>query len=293
MKKHHTLPLLTALLFAQPLLAQPKAKPAEVVINQVNDRRTSGSFSQLTISLELPGVKASDVAASRVLVTSAVDDSGKSLLDADAHQPQLESSSRMRMGSDDGSSPPATISVTLKNPDRKATKVKEVRGDIELYMPSKDPNSTAEIPKFLSSSGKPLAHKALSANGVEIALVSPAQLAAEKKRRGEAKRAEAKAAGLEGQGLEEYISNYLESLLKVDDDEVLVHVKDPNKRIQQLSYVTAAGETKQVSAHDSDGFTRLSTWGEKPQPDWKLRVSMTTPKNIVRQPFALTDVPLP
>ena len=293
MKKLRALLLFPPFLFAHPLLAQTKTKPADVVINQVNDRRTNGSFAQLTISLELPGVKASEVAASRVLVSSAVDDSGKSLVDAGGREPQLESSSRMGMTHDDGSSPPAHISVTLKNPDRKATKVKEVRGDIELYMPSKDPNSTAEIAKVLSLSGKPLAHKALAANSVEITIVGPAQLAAEKKRRGDVKRAEAKAAGLEGKELEEYVSSYLESVLKLDDDEVLVRIKDPNKRIQQIGYVTAAGETKQVSTRDDEGFTRLSTWGEKPQPDWKLRVSMTTPKNLVRQPFALTDVPLP
>jgi hypothetical protein len=283
--------LLALLLLSPIVLAQPKGKPGDVVIQQVNDRRTSGSFAQLTISLELPGVKASDVAASRVLLTTAVDDSGRTLLDPKAREPQLESSYRMAMTHNDA--PPATISVTLRNPDRKATKVKEIRGDIELYMPSRDPNSIAEIPKFLSSSGRQLAHKALAANGVEIAVVSSTQLAAEKKRRGDAKRSEAKASGLEGEDLERYLSSYLESLFKLDDDEVLVRVKDPNKRIQEISYVTASGETKRVSSRDDDGFTRLSTWGEKPQPDWKLRVSMTTPKNIVRQPFVLTDVPLP
>jgi hypothetical protein len=286
--------LVLVLLFVSPsLLAQPKPKPGDVVINQVNDRRTNGHFAQLTISLELPGVKASDVAAFRVLVTTAVDDSGKSLLDADGREPQLEASGRMGMMHDDGTSPPAAVSITLKNPERKASKVKEIRGDIELYMPSKDPNSIAEIPKFLSFSGKPLPQKALTANGVEIAIVSPAQLAAEKKKRGEAKRAEAKAAGLEGEDLDSYVKSYLESLLTVEDDEVLVRVKDPNKRIQQLSYVTAAGETKQVQSHDDEGFTKLSSWGEKAQPDWKLRVSMTTPKNLVRQSFVLSDVPLP
>jgi hypothetical protein len=291
MKTLLALLLLSPTLFAQPLFAQTKGKPGDVVIQQVNDRRTNGSFAQLTISLELPGVKASEVAASRVLLTTAVDDSGRTLLDPKAREPQLESTSRMSMTRDDA--PPATISVTLLNPARKATKVKEIRGDIELYMPSRDPNSTAEIAKFLSYSGKQLGNKALSANGVEIAVISPTQLAAEKKRRGDAKRSEAKASGLEGEDLDRYISSYLESLLKLDDDEVLVRIKDPNKRIQEISYITPGGETKRVSTRDADGLTRLSTWGDKPQPDWKLRVNMTTPKNIVRQPFVLTDVPLP
>jgi len=284
-----TIAALALAALASPLLAQ---KPAEVTIKQVNDRRTSGTFfAQLTISLELPKVHAADVAASRVLVTSAVDSSGQSLIDPKADEPDLEANARMGMGNEDPATP-ATVSVTLKNPDRKATSVKQVRGEIELYMPSKDPNSVAEIPKFLSFSGKPLVHKALKANGVEISLVSPAQLDAEKKRLGDAKRKEAKAAGYEDEELDNVVKYYLESLLSVEEGDVLVRLKDPNKRIQQIAYI-AGGETKHVSMREEEGFVLLSTWGEKPEPGWTLRVSMKTPKNLVRQPFALNDVPLP
>jgi len=120
-----------------------------------------------------------------------------------------------------------------------------------------------------------------------------AQLEAEKKRYADAKRKEAKEAGIEGEGLESYVKSSLESYLALEPDEVLVRIKDPNKRIQEVSYVDAAGETKHVSMREDEGYTRLSTWGDKPQADWKLRVSMKTSKNLVRQPFALADVPLP
>jgi hypothetical protein len=275
--------------------AQAKATPVEVTVQQVNDRRTSGSFAQLTIGLQLPKISSRDVEASRVLLAAATDDSGRSLLDPQASEPQLEPSFRGSLtGRDDKVPPPATVSVTLKNPDRKAKTVKEVRGEIELYMPGKDPNSVAEIPKFLSSSGKPLTHKALKANGVEIALVSPAQLAAERKRLAEVKRKEYMGAGWEaGEDLDNMVKSYTESLLTVEDSDVLVRVKDPNSRIQDLSYVDAAGETKRISNRTDEGFTYLTTWGEKPGPDWKLKVSMKTPKNLVRYSFALKDVALP
>jgi hypothetical protein len=273
------------LLLAIPLAAQ------NVTVKQVNDRRTSGQFfAQLVISLDLPKVHASDVAASRVLVASATDSAGNSLIDADAKEPELESN--QRGGPDADAALPASVSVTLKNPSRKATSVKEVRGDIELYMPSKDPNSVADVAKFLSFSGKPLAHKALKANGVEIALISPAQLEAEKKRLGDAKRKEALAAGYEPDDADAAVKSYLESLLSLEESDVLVRLKDPNKRIQAIEYV-AGTETKHVSMRDDEGFVILSAWGDKPQPDWGLRVSMKTPKNTVRQPFVLTNVPLP
>ena len=273
------------------LLALPAAAQ-DVKVGQVNDRRSSGSFAHLMIYLELPKFRNADVTASRVLVSAAVDDSGRSLIDSEGREPDLEPNSR-GMGREDGPPQPAVVSLTLKSPDRKAKTLKEARGEIELYMPSKDPNSVADIPKFVSLSGKTLSHRALKANGVEIALVSPAQLAAEKKRLGDEKRKSLKEGGYSEEDLDSLVKSYLESLLSVEPADVLLRVKDPNKRIQSISYVDPAGEEKRVSTHDEEGMTILSTWGEKPQPEWKLRVSMKTAKNVVRQPFALTNVPLP
>jgi len=167
-----------------------------------------------------------------------------------------------------------------------------VRGEIELYMPSKDPNSVAEIAKFLSFSGKPLAHKALKANGVEIALVSPAQLAAEKKKYAEAKRKEYVDLGYEGESLDSMVSSSVDSFLSLDERQVLLRVKDPNDRIQEVVLIDGAGETKRGSLRDEEGFAIFSTW-EEPKADWKMRVSMHTNKNLVKHEFVLKDVPLP
>ena len=272
-----------SLLFTAALAAQ------DVTVKQVNDRRTMGSFAALSISLELPKVKSSDVAASRVLVASAVDETGRDLVDAEAGEPQLQ----VHMGGrpDDN---PASVSLQLKNPDRKANSVKEVRGEIELLMPSKDPNSIAEIAKFMTTTGKPLSHKALKANGVEITLVTPAQLEAEKKKRAEAKKKEYAEMGFEGEALESMLKDFLSSLFDAQENEVPVRIKDPNGRILDIAYVDAAGDVKIVTTQEQEGgMAILSTWAGKPQPDWKLRVSMKTPKNVVRVPFTLANVPLP
>ncbi|HEV7768651.1 MAG TPA: hypothetical protein VGQ76_26880, partial [Thermoanaerobaculia bacterium] len=190
--------------------------------------------------------------------------------------------------------PPATVTVSLLNPDRKATSVKEVRGEIELYMPGKDPNSVAEVAKFMSSVGKPLTNKALKANAIEIAILSPAQIEAERKRIREVKRKEAKESGWEdGADLDSMLESVTSSLLTVEESDLLVRIKDPNQRIQEIVYVDSAGETKRVSTRDDEGLTYFSTWGEKPQADWKLKVSMKTAKNLVRHSFALKDVALP
>ncbi|HJQ35684.1 MAG TPA: hypothetical protein VKB93_00965 [Thermoanaerobaculia bacterium] len=281
--------LIGALLCAAPLLAQPKI---DTVVDQINDRRTGGSFSQLSIMLKLPKIQTGEVAASRVLVSFAVDDLGISLIDSKAEEPQLEMNSRaMYAGAD--KTEPATVTVNLKNPSRKATIVKQVTGDIELYMPSKDPNSVAEFPKFASLSGKTLTHKALKANGVEIAAISTAQIAAEKKKIEEAKRKELKEQGYEDETIKSVLDSQMEYTLRFEEGETVLKVKDPQKRIHDVVFVDGAGEEKRVSMSDNEGYTVLSLWGEKPQPDWKLRISLKTAKNIVRYPFALSNLALP
>jgi hypothetical protein len=280
-----------ALLIASSVAAQSKI---DTVVDQVNDRRTSGSsFSQLAITVKLPKIQNADVAASRVLIAFAVDDLGMSLIDSKADEPQLEPNSRALYGGADEKQSPATVTVTLKNPSRKATSVKQVSGEIELYMPSKDANSVAEFPKFTSLAGKTLTHKALKAGGVEIAAVSDAQIAAEKKKIEDAKRKELKDAGYDDETLKSALESHMEYVLRFDEGDAVLRVKDPNKRIQDISYVDAKGEEKRVSVSDKEGYTVLSTWGDKPQPDWKLRVTLKTAKNLIRYPFALANIALP
>lgn len=286
-------PILFALLATS--FAALAQKPVEVTVQQVNDRRTNGSFAELSIALQLPKMLSSEVAASRVLVKSATDDTGQSLVETEKQPPELTPNMSAAYRPADAAKEPAQVSVSLKNPSRKARTVREVRGEIELYMPSKDPNSVAEVAKFVSYSGKALAHKALKANGVEISLVGPAQLAAEKKRLADAKRKEYKDSGFEdGEELENIVKGAMEYTLRFEPGDVPVRVKDPNKRIQEIVFLDGAGEVKQASLREGEeGIQVISTWGDAPQPDWKLRVSMKTPKNIVRYAFSLKDVALP
>src|SRR5687768_6399714 len=144
---------LALVLLALPLFAQ---KAVEAEVKQIHDRRTSGSFKQLQLMLELPKIKSSDVAASRVLVSRAVDDAGQSLIDTERGAPELETNHSGTMFGGEDPPRPVTVSVTLASPPRTSTKVKELRGEIELFMPSKDANSVAEIPKFMSLTGKAL-----------------------------------------------------------------------------------------------------------------------------------------
>lgn len=285
---------LLAVLIAAILFAQPSANsPGQVTVRAVNDRRATNGFARLSVTVELPAFRAWDVASSRVLIKSAVDDAGTNLVSS-SEEPKLEMNQRQEFQKGEPTAPPMVQTIELKNPPRSAKTLKELRGEIELYMPSRDPNGVANVGKFLSQSGKPLSDRALKANGVGIAVISKAQFETMKKAAADKRRAEAKAEGREGEDLDRAVSDFLEyDYLSPEEGDVLLKVTDPNKRIESISYVDKGGEVKRVNMQEKSGIMVLSTWGDKPQPDWTMRVNLRTSKTLVRYPFALTDVALP
>lgn len=279
--------------FAQKGKAPAGSGPVELSVKQVNDRRGGQFFERLELVVELSGVTAGEVSAARVLLRSAVDDSGRSLIAEDASELPLQETGGSRFEDDEDRKKPARLSFSLESPARTASTVREITGDVELYMPSKDPNSVALIPKFLSSKGKALSHKALKANGVEISMVSEQQFEAEKKRLAGLKRQEMAKEGYPEESITSILESFLEYFPTPEPNDVVVKIKDPRKAIHEVSYVDAEGQTKRVSLQENEGFTFLSTWEGAPEAGWSLRVNMKTPKNVVRRPFILKGVALP
>jgi hypothetical protein len=266
--------------------------PVEASVAQIHDRRTTSPFSQLSVSLELAGTTASDVAAARVTIQKAVDDTGRDLVDPEEGEPQFAQTTGSFLPSD-AAKGPASIDLALLNPSRDATTIAEIRGEVELYMPKKDPDATALIPKFLSLAGKPVTNKALKASGVEISVLGPSQLEAEKKKASKARADQLKKEGNDAETIKWMIESFESSFVTPDEGEVVLKVKDPNKRIHEYAFVDGAGEAQRVFPRDSDGFTLLSTYGAKPAADWNLKVTLRTPKTMSKRSFVVKGVELP
>ena len=141
---------------AKPTAAAPaKATPANVKLAQLQDRRSAGHFPRCTLGIELPDIPAFEAKAARVIVKTAVDDLGTNLVREDAAEARLEPTQR-GMFAKPGDKTVTIVFAEMKNPPRKAKVLKEVSGEIELYMPGRDPNGEAAFPKVLSLAGKPL-----------------------------------------------------------------------------------------------------------------------------------------
>jgi hypothetical protein len=304
--------LLSAALLAVPAAAQskgkakpaaakaaasaPKATPANAKMGVLQDRRSEGHFPRCTLGIELPDYPAHEVTAARVVVTKAVDDLGTNLVKEDAAQAPLEATQRGQLGKPEAGKPvpPTLVFAEMKNPPRKAKVLREVSGEIELFVPSRDPNGEAKLAKFPSLEGKPVANAALKANGVEVTFLSKAQIAAERKKAEAAETAKLKKDGYDDpESIKSMVESALYSFPKGEEGEVVMKVKDPKKAIQEIKAFD--GEGNRVFSGDSEeaGFRVLKFWNDKPKPDWSLAVQMRSDRSLVRHTFAFRDVPLP
>ncbi len=201
---HHVLRFaLPALLLAPrpPLVAEPAGTAAStpasgasagLTLAEVNDRRAK-SFPKITLTLLAPDFLEAEVRGQRVVLKEAGDDTGANLVpegaaEAPFHLNYAALSNRAQRE-------PAKVRVELKSPARAVTSMKVVSGQVELHVPGRDPASSVTVAKYLSTDGRPLSDPALSANGVEVTVLGPKGIAAERKAAEEAARKEAREAG--------------------------------------------------------------------------------------------------
>ena len=271
-----------------PTPTPPPAKPVAAEYLEIRDERARGEGlgSTATVSVEIPSMKNGDVAAARVVPTRIVDDLGTSLLPEKPEEAYFESPR-----GDAGQ--PLVLVVKMKNAPRKAKLLKEVTADAELYTPALDPSALVTIPKFLGEAGKPVVNPVLKAAGVEIAILSPAQVEAERKAYGEKKRAEAKAMGIDAEAVDRVVKIEEESFLGSSWVHAWLKVTDPNGRVHDYVFVNSSGEVEGANLSNEHGFVGLSAQGGEAGPDWGLQVRLRTPKTHQRVTFTVRDVELP
>jgi hypothetical protein len=288
------LPLLLAALAPSWTLAAagPAPPPTRTSVVSIGDVR-GGDSSRLEIELELPDFPASDVAAARLRVRKAVDDTGRDLLPEEEGKGRLESLQREGTTGPDDKPVPAVVPMKLRNPARRAKSLKEVSGEIELYVPGRDPNAVTIIPAIGTRTGKRLESPALTASGVRIEMLTEEQLQDEKKRQAEKRKEDAKKHGAIGEMLEPLASAFLQAFFTPGPGDVIFSVEDPEGRLVQMTLRDASGVDQTTGRMQQQGLTVLSSSRRGPGPDWSLEVRLKTPKSLVLRSFMLKGVPLP
>jgi hypothetical protein len=280
------------------LAGAPLAAQVLVTTGTVEDRRTTGQFfGGLEIELKLTGDDLADAKASRVLVKKAVDATGRDLL------PESPREEDFRDASGGGSS----LKVSLKNPARGAAAVREVAGEIQLFVPTRDPAATASVDKFLSRVDKPLSAPGLKSAKIDVRLVSPKtykanleKSQAEMEKEMEKHRAEMlKEAEKEGvdpkqaDAIMELAKGLMGMMGDVGENDLVFQIQDEQKMLHDIEVVTRAGKKIDRNGAMSSGDLRILHFTEKLPADARLRFLIRTDKSVQRSPFAIKDVPLP
>lgn len=267
--------------------------PLKAVLVEINDRRAE-SFPALTLTLSLPDFTAAEVGGQRVVVREAVDDTGASLVPEGAADARFEANEAPPTRKS-AASEPATIQLKLKSPSRSAKTLKTLSGEVELYVPGRDPTSSATIAKFASKVDQPLSDPALAANGVKVTVVSAKSLAARKKAAGEEARKKALKDGWDADMVKSEAESAEKQFLWNYDAryQTLLKVSDPKERVASYAYVDPQGKEAPVRDMEMEGYTLLTHGTDAPGADWGLRVRLKTQKSQFRHSIALKDVPLP
>jgi hypothetical protein len=293
-------PFSLTLLLLAPLAApcagtasNPPAPETRTSVVSLGDVRGSDSSSRLEIELELPDFPAGEVAAARLHIRKAVDDTGRDLVPEEDRKAALEPVQQGRSRGPDEKPAPVVVQVKLRNPARKAKVLAEVSGDIEFYLPGRDPNAVATIPNIPVWAGKRLESPALAASKVGIAMLTEEQLEAEKRRQAEKRKEEARKHGILGEMLEPLASAFLQAFFTPEGGDVVLMVEDPDGRVVRMALLDASGEDQTTGRMQQQGLTVLSSSRRGPRPDWSLEVRLKTPKTQVLRSFTLKDVRLP
>jgi hypothetical protein len=264
------------------------ASPAagiSVSAGDVTDRRRNDNhFGGLEIELKIGGDGAAGVRGARALVKKAEDETGRNLLKEGEKTPDFDTSM---------SDSAPTLKLELRNPARRAKKVREVSGQVELFLPARDPAAVARLDGFLSRMDRPAALPALKAAQAEVTVVSRKTYEAEKKKDAERRKKEAESAGIAGAMVEAF-SGLFEGLMgDIEENDVLLKVNDPGKKVFNVEVFDSKGAKIDGGGSMTVGTFRILKFPEKLPADASLRIYLLTPKSLVTTPFQLKDVALP
>jgi hypothetical protein len=281
-------PLLAGLALA----AASSAQAVRVSAGTIEDRRTTGKFfAGLEIELKLTGDDLADAKSARILLKKAVDETGRNLLPESKPDGEFKSLNS------------SELKLSLKNPARGASAVKEIAGQIELFVPARDPAATVTVDRILSRMDKAVESPALKSQKIALRVVSPnAHRAAAKKRDAELEKEMAKhkevmkkEAGDDktAEALMALVKGFSGMMNEVGDNDLILEIEDPEKKLLDVSVVGPKGDTIDTNGSMSSGSLRILQFHEKLPADAKLKLLLQTRKSVVSAPFSLTNVPLP
>lgn len=256
------------------------AQDIKINVGDVKDSRTTGQFfAGLEIDLQFLGDALEDVKSMQCIINKAVDDTERDLLKPE-EAVQFTEINKDNPGR-------ADFTIKLKNPSRRAMTIKELSGDVEMYIPRNDPNAIVTIKNFTSQPGKPLLNKGLNENNIKVSVLTTDQYESIK----EKQKAEADTSML-GQ-MVSALSNFFGGFSSPGKNSIILELIDPESRIINVEFVDQSGRI--INTQGSSSMENIHIYDfEKSMPkNAQLKLYLKTNKAVKYMPFTLKDIDLP
>jgi hypothetical protein len=273
------------------------AEDVKVTAGTVEDQRFSDDrFGGLSIGIVLKGSGMADVKAVRVRVKSAKDDVGTVLYkrEKDEKPKDFEEYEANRNSGPE---------VRLLSPSRDASTV-DVAGEVELFIPARDPSTKQRFEGFLGGLDKPISSSALRSAKVEITPLSAGEYKTRQEKNRPSKEeimAEGKKRGVSDAEIQQALK-LMDALGSLSgeaptENSVLLETKDPDGKIIAIDVVRPDGAELHAPSRGSTGGRDMKMvkidLSEKPPADAALVVTLRTAKSLVTVPLDLRGVALP
>jgi len=280
------------------------AAQVRVLEGSVAESRRNDSFSSsLQVKLKAVGDPLKEAKGIRVVVERAVDETGKNLLDEKKVEKDFK---EINLSGENNTE----LSLDLKPSERKAVVIKEITGQIELFIPAKDPKSVITVANVLKGAGKPVSNPALKSAGLEVTVWTREQYEARKKAEEERIRKEQEEKRKKGggepleelgelmvAGLSAIFSGFTGGFDELSDNSVVFTIKDPNSKLLHIEFQDEKGNPLKVGSSSSsgnqEGSTRVFDLDEKLPATARVRFAVLTPAAVSKVPFKLVNVALP
>ena len=259
---------------------------------EIKDSRTTGQFfGGLTVELIMSGDVLQNARGIRGLnIVKAVDDKGNDLL-----QPADEgSSSSMSFGfGNGGNEGQLRQELKLKNPARAASAIQELSGEINLYMPEKDPKSKIVIKNFMKQAGKPVVSDVLKKGKMEVAVLTREQYETMKAAKDQADQGTPVGAKDPISALFKAFSDVFSGYQSVSDNDLVFMSKDPGGRLVDYEVQDATGAKIPTQGTSGGMDMQVISFEQLPDATAQLVIYTETTSSLVKAPFTLSDLMLP
>ncbi|WP_054696281.1 hypothetical protein [Geotalea toluenoxydans] len=230
--------IVLAIMFFLPVALH--AADVQVSVGEVKDSRSTSQFlNELEIKLKLTGDDVPSIRGVKTTFTTAIDGTGRSILKKEGQTASFEPFR-------DAASGLAEVTLKLKNPARKAAVVSELSGELQLFMPERDPASIVVVKGFLAKAGKPLGAVSLAKARVEVTVLTKADYNATVKRQEEERvRAEGAKEGLSG-AMMQMVEGFMGMFLEVGEHDVIFKLADPAEKLIDIEVLDGKGNVMQT-----------------------------------------------